>query len=65
MGLDDDADCVEHDWVLTGLRLSLADGLVTTETCARCRAVRHVTDPARTDKRRQPLEPTRRLLGED
>ena len=64
MSLDDDADCVEHLWVPTELRLSVKYGGDMVERCERCDAVRYVADPVRTDPRRQKLPPTRRLLGE-
>lgn len=38
MGLDDDADCVEHRWVLQGVSLTRA-GAQVDYVCARCGAV--------------------------
>jgi hypothetical protein len=38
MGADDDADCVEHIWVLDELHLSL-DGAAQGLVCTRCAAV--------------------------
>jgi hypothetical protein len=62
--LDDDADCVEHVWVLTELHLSIRHGGDMAERCERCDAIRYAQDPVRTDPRRPPLPPTRRLRGE-
>lgn len=52
MGIDDDAGCVEHVWVLEeiGLRLSKLD---LSSTCARCGAVRY--EPAPDPRDRPPL----------
>lgn len=38
MGADDDADCVEHVWVLTGATFAL-DGAHLEYACERCGAV--------------------------
>lgn len=57
VGSDDDADCVEHVWVLDGVHLSMQRGTEKTEHCTRCPAVRYVPDTARS--RREPLRPAR------
>lgn len=38
VGLDDDAECVDHVWQLEELHLTL-DGAAMASTCARCGAV--------------------------
>ncbi|MCL8026322.1 hypothetical protein [Nocardioides bruguierae] len=38
MGLDDDADCVEHVWELSELRPTLR-GMERVKVCGRCDAV--------------------------
>jgi hypothetical protein len=55
LSADDDADCVEHVWGLSGLHLSLERGAEQEEACDRCGALRYVTDQAR--KNRPKLRP--------
>jgi hypothetical protein len=43
VGQDDDADCIEHIWVLRGVTLA-ADGATADYECERCPAVM-VTPP--------------------
>lgn len=62
--MDEAPACYEHVWVLKGMHLSLRRGVEQDEVCARCGAVRYVTDDLRNDPRRPKLPPTRRLLGE-
>jgi hypothetical protein len=64
VGVDDDADCVEHVWELQGIHLSLVRGVEQEEACVRCGTARYVTDDLRNDPRRPKLPPTRPLLGE-
>lgn len=48
MGADDDADCVEHVWVLAELHLTLIH-TGAAQNCSRCGAIRYgdLRDPAR------------------
>ena len=64
MGMDDDADCPEHVWVLKGLHLSLQRGVEHEERCVRCGALRYVDDTLRNSPRRSKLPPTRWYRGE-
>ncbi len=38
MGADDDADCIEHVWVLQGVTFAL-DGATMDYACSRCEAI--------------------------
>ncbi|GAB2762497.1 hypothetical protein [Nocardioides pakistanensis] len=51
MGMDDDADCVEHVWGLAELHLTLR-GAEMVSTCERCGAVSYEPSQA---ARRPPL----------
>lgn len=52
MGADDDADCVEHVWVLAGLHLSIERGAEQTKRCERCGAVTYEPDRIRETRHR-------------
>jgi hypothetical protein len=54
MGSDDDADCVEHVWVLTEVNLS-AGGADQVHTCGRCGTPRYQPGQAALVDRRPPL----------
>lgn len=55
MGLDDDTDCVEHDWVLTEANLT-SKGADAAEVCGRCGAVRYRPGQAAVRDTRPPLD---------
>lgn len=52
MTADDDADCVEHEWGVAQLHLSVERGTEQVKRCTRCPAVAYVPDTGRATRDR-------------